>query len=103
VRACRICLDENSTRQNPFVTPCNCKGGLQYIHLDCVKTWLDSKKFIFIENGVISYFWDELQCEICKAFFLLKMWVEDQLVDLLKIDRPISGKYLVLESEMPSN
>jgi hypothetical protein len=57
---------------------------------------------VFSENGVTSYFWDELQCEICKAFFLLKMWVEGQIVDLLEIERPRSDRFMVLESDMPS-
>lgn len=102
-RVCRICLETEATQQNPLCTPCNCKGGSKYIHLECVKLWLDSKKLMFRTNGVRSFYWDDLQCEVCKAFFLLKMWVDGQLIDLLKIELPSSGQYIVLESSMASS
>lgn len=65
--------------------------------------WLNSKKFVYTQNGVTSYFWDDLQCEICKEFFLLKMWVNGQLVDLLSYPKPSNGKYMIFESDMPSS
>lgn len=41
---CRICLDECDSKKNPFLTPCKCTGSVRYIHLDCFKSWLVSKK-----------------------------------------------------------
>ena len=100
---CRICLDETYFNENPLVTPCNCIGSLKYIHLECVKTWLDSKKVSTIGLSVHSYFWDNLQCEICKAFFVLEMLIEGKKVSLLNFDLPDSGMYMILESDMPSS
>jgi len=38
-RACRICLDESETEENPFITPCKCAGSMKFIHLICLQEW----------------------------------------------------------------
>jgi E3 ubiquitin-protein ligase DOA10 len=57
---CRICLENDFTSDNPFLAPCDCRGGVEHIHLECVKTWLDSKKLTAVKGPVTSFFWDEL-------------------------------------------
>jgi len=41
---CRICLEEEGTSENPFITPCKCVGSVRHIHVQCVREWLDNKK-----------------------------------------------------------
>ncbi|CAD8098009.1 unnamed protein product [Paramecium primaurelia] len=58
---CRICLEDGQI--NAFIKPCECKGSIQYIHEDCLKTWL-------LRNHKI----DEIAanrvfCELCKKTF----------------------------------
>ena len=36
-KACRICLDDAETDDNPFITPCKCSGSMKFIHLECLK------------------------------------------------------------------
>ena len=46
-KLCRICLedeDPNDNGLNPFITPCNCVGSVKFIHVSCVREWLDAKK-----------------------------------------------------------
>ena len=43
-KACRICLDEAEDVDNPFIAPCNCAGSMRFIHLQCLREWLDSKR-----------------------------------------------------------
>lgn len=46
-KVCRICLDEEDPSDlgaNPLITPCSCTGSMRYIHVQCVREWLDSKK-----------------------------------------------------------
>ena len=38
-KACRICLDESETEENPFITPCKCAGSMKFIHLLCLQEW----------------------------------------------------------------
>ena len=44
---CRICLEEedpNDHGRNPFICPCSCTGSMKFIHVKCVREWLDAKK-----------------------------------------------------------
>lgn len=38
-KACRICLDDIETEENPFITPCKCSGSMKFIHLLCLREW----------------------------------------------------------------
>ena len=44
---CRICLEEENPdeiSENPFIVPCKCMGSMKYIHVKCMREWIDSKK-----------------------------------------------------------
>ncbi|KAG0242608.1 hypothetical protein BGX31_000133 [Mortierella sp. GBA43] len=41
-RLCRICLDSEddpTSETTRLISPCNCKGSAQYVHLGCLQTW----------------------------------------------------------------
>ena len=41
---CRICyLDEVDKENDPMVHLCNCKGGINYAHFNCIKHWMKTK------------------------------------------------------------
>jgi len=42
-KICRICLESECIKENPLIVPCNCKGTMQYVHLNCLKRWLFKK------------------------------------------------------------
>ncbi|KAH8739756.1 Ssm4 ring finger fused to a forkhead associated (FHA) domain [Cryptosporidium ryanae] len=49
-KCCRICLSDDgdgfnglSEPFNPLICPCDCKGSLEYVHLQCLRTWLESR------------------------------------------------------------
>jgi len=68
-RCCRICLDEEDADdpgENPFITHCGCQGSTKFIHVKCMREWLDVKKQSQNLDGVYSYYWEELTCELCK-------------------------------------
>jgi hypothetical protein len=48
---CRICLEENE----PFISPCRCRGTTQYVHQHCMERWLSTNK--------------RTQCEVCHYTF----------------------------------
>lgn len=99
---CRVCLETHCTELNPFIAPCQCKGGVQYIHLACVKYWLNSKRISMERVAIKSYYWEELQCEICKGLFELKTEINGEIVNLLEYDRP-DAPYMVIESDLLSS
>ena len=36
---CRFCLDSGQTAKNPLISPCSCKGSVEFIHLICLNRW----------------------------------------------------------------
>ena len=40
---CRICFSSSNSQGNPLINPCKCSGSVQFIHLQCLKTWLKVK------------------------------------------------------------
>ena len=67
---CRICLSpEEDPIDNPIINPCQCIGSVKYIHLECIREWLEGKKHKKETPYVNSYIWRGLECEICKAFY----------------------------------
>jgi E3 ubiquitin-protein ligase DOA10 len=42
---------------------------MKYIHLLCLREWLNGKKLVYNGDRVKSYFWKALECELCKAPF----------------------------------
>jgi hypothetical protein len=51
MKVCRICLDSEWC----LISPCDCKGTVQYVHLECLKKWRTiSKRF---------------KCEICNSYY----------------------------------
>lgn len=93
-RVCRICLDdtEDVSNGNPFIVPCKCTGSLKYIHLRCLREWTDSKKQYQAGKGISSYYWDNLNCELCKSSLDLVVHSAtdpDVKIFLLELDRPV--------------
>ena len=69
---CRICyIEEEDEKENPLVQPCQCSGSLRFIHLNCLKHWIQTRSCIKVENNecCIVFLFKEVQCEICKSKF----------------------------------
>lgn len=66
---CRICLGEENTVEFQLISVCKCAGTMQYIHISCLKEWIDSKKKFKRTEKVTTYLWKGLTCELCKARF----------------------------------
>ena len=66
--ACRICFNEEE-EGNPLISPCKWKGTLKFIHYNCLKSWLESKRTVKSTNTTISYHWASLEWELCKTSY----------------------------------
>ena len=58
-KKCRICLERIISNHN-FVSPCNCKGSLNWVHKSCLYKWRISNNY--------KHFFD---CDICKTSYKL--------------------------------
>ena len=100
---CKICYsEENDKIINPMVHLCNCKGGLNFAHFECIKHWMKTK-LIQIENTkktVKSYYIQSFNCEICKTPYPFKFKIDnnDKIYELIDIERPLNENYIILES-----
>ena len=64
---CRICLSCENQEENPLIaSPCKCSGSIQFIHVYCLQQWLKSKVVEKITDEVVSYYWQSLECDVCK-------------------------------------
>ena len=99
---CKICYSEETDPiNNPMVHLCNCKGGLNFAHFDCIKQWMKTKLQLR-ENSkktVKSYFIPKFNCEICKVPYPYKFKLNNrnEVFELIDIERP-KENYIILES-----
>ncbi len=99
-KICRICyMEEENELENPIVQPCHCSGSCKYIHLNCLKQWINTKSCLKVDqNEFCSVFlFTETECEICKTKFPDLINHNGKLHSLLDFSDEFSN-YLILES-----
>lgn len=97
IYSCRICLTEDSSKENPLITPCTCSGSMGWVHLECLQRWLSSKVATRDHNNSTSYSWKSLECELCKFKFPDRIQLKNNVYELLSVKKP-ENNYIVLES-----
>ena len=101
-KICRICFLEEDPLENfnnPLVQPCKCSGSLKYIHLNCLKHWLNTKSCNKQEsNKYFSMFLvNKVECEICKSKFPDFVKHKDKLYEILDFQSEFDN-YMTMES-----
>jgi hypothetical protein len=76
---------------------------MKYIHVECLKEWLEGKKHMKETPVVNSYIWKNLECEICKTSYTeissLSTGNDQGSVNLLNYTIHDDAKsYMVIES-----
>jgi len=103
---CRICLMEDNEKDNPLITPCKCSGSMKFIHHACLKQWFHGKRVMKQSPIVTTYFWKNLECELCKHPYPYETRSLDgrSWLNIIDYDTPLPKKdgtasyYIVLES-----
>ena len=100
---CKICyLEETDKKNDPFVHLCKCKGGLSFAHFNCIKEWMKSKMQMYLNENknVKTYYVKGFNCEICKVPYPFRFHLPgiEKPFELLDIQKPSSGHYIILES-----
>ena len=99
-KICRICyMEEEDGEENPLVQPCICSGSMKYIHLKCLKHWINTRSFDKVEsNDLCSIFIIKpVECELCKTKFPDFIRHNGKLFALLDFNYEYKN-YLILES-----
>lgn len=93
---CRICLTEGSTEDDPLVTPCVCKGSIEFVHLGCLRHWIKGRLNLS-ENTGGSYFFRPLACELCKAVYPTYVYQNSERQHLVEVPHT-QPPFIVLEN-----
>lgn len=98
-KLCRICYIEENDEENPLVRPCTCSGSMKYIHLNCLKHWINTRSFDKVDsNGICSIFmFKPLECELCKTKFPDFIRHNGKLFSLIDFQHEFKS-YMTLES-----
>ena len=97
---CRICLLEGSaSEEDPLIQACSCRGSIQYVHLGCLRYWINGR-LCLSDSSKHAYLFRQLACELCKANYPVEVEMPDQsripLVPMPETHAP----YIVLENMM---
>lgn len=108
---CRFCWVNETTEDNPLLSSCKCRGGVQYVHYQCLKEWVKTKRSFKEHPHISSYQFRQFECEICKTpypyvfkaagkkYKLIEIPVQNARANnLLGHNNRPTGDYLVLES-----
>ena len=94
---CRICFEPGEDNHNVLLSPCICSGSLRYIHVECLRRWLDGQLQVKqFENGGGSYLIRTITCEICKSVYSKSVY------ESILIPRP-NCPHIILEDFVPTN
>lgn len=97
--SCRICLLEGPAEDDPLIAPCNCKGSIEYVHLGCLRHWIEGRLNLSEALSGGSFFYRPLTCELCKGGYPMYVNLGDggerqPLVEVPKTKPP----FIVLEN-----
>lgn len=57
---CRFCLASKISQTNPLISPCQCKGTVEFVHLKCLNRW---RRMDIARNG--------RQCSLCLTNYII--------------------------------
>lgn len=100
---CRICLLEGTgADEDPLIEACNCRGSIQYVHLGCLRYWINGR-LCLSDSSKHAYLFRQLACELCKSNYPVEVQNSDgskvPLVPMPETRAP----YIVLENMMRSD
>ncbi len=52
---CKICHEDKSTRKNPLLHPCRCRGSIGCTHKECLQKWISVSKRIHCSECKTAY------------------------------------------------
>lgn len=71
---------------------------MKFIHFNCLKNWLESWWETKTTEYSYSYYWWELQCELCKTTFPDKISYKSKELKILDYKVPEDQPYIIIET-----
>lgn len=80
-----------------FITPCKCKGSCEFVHVFCLKKWLQNKITYKAIGNTLHYQWKKFECEVCKEAMPKEICIDGICISLIDIRRP-ELPYIIMEN-----
>eukprot|EP00929_Paragymnodinium_shiwhaense_P023627 TRINITY_DN14755_c0_g1_i1.p1 TRINITY_DN14755_c0_g1~~TRINITY_DN14755_c0_g1_i1.p1 ORF type:complete len:420 (+),score=68.69 TRINITY_DN14755_c0_g1_i1:208-1467(+) len=93
---CRICFTGGS-EENPLVAPCQCKGSITHVHLECLRHWIAASRLDMMGGEGGSFLYRPVPCELCKAVYPTYVKVKEERVPLVEVPKTVPP-FIVLEN-----
>lgn len=78
-----------------LISPCQCKGSCERVHVGCLKYWLQQKLSKQFTNYADYYSFKNMSCELCKAQLPISIIRGGEKSDLVAFNLPTSN-YIML-------
>ncbi|OMJ83918.1 hypothetical protein SteCoe_15078 [Stentor coeruleus] len=92
---CRLCLTKNE-ENNPFVSPCGCKGSIKYAHIKCFQNYIRPHIIVSEKGKCVKYTVRNLMCEISKCKISRKI-IRDSFLFCCVDTKNAVPPYIILE------
>ena len=98
-KTCKICFSDEQFNDddNLFISPCKCKGSCQYVHIGCLRVWLNSRLTPKSLGNTLYFHWKKLECEVCKEPMPKVIEYGEKRISLFSINRP-QLPYILMEN-----
>ncbi len=99
-RFCRVCYCDDKEVDSALLNPCNCLGGVKYIHFSCLQQWLKSRcvtRSVSNENCMM-YTVKQMECEICKAILPDVVKYRDRRYEIYEFVKPNFKSWISIET-----
>lgn len=97
---CRICLlDGSGTDEDPLIQACSCRGSIQYVHLGCLRYWINGR-LCLTDASKHAYLFRQLACELCKVNYPVEVEMQDATRVPLVPMPETRAPFIVLENMM---
>ncbi|XP_026191683.1 uncharacterized protein LOC34619087, partial [Cyclospora cayetanensis] len=98
---CRICLLEGNQEGDPLISPCDCKGSIRFVHLECLRHWITGR-LNFHEQQQKPIFVRQLLCELCKIPYPTAINYNNKRLQVVTVPKT-EPPFLVLENMVGSH
>ncbi len=105
-KICRICLGTFFQKENPFISPCLCKGTMEFVHLHCLQKNIKSKliKFDNLNDLIRIYYFSNFSCELCGMIYPKSIYLKEKKISfqIFDFNLPLTN-FIFMESISNNN
>ena len=100
---CRVCYSDEKAVDSPLISPCKCNGGLKYIHLSCLRNWIEARAILKTNESndeCLKYEINQVNCEICQEPYPDYIYIKekDNFYEIFDFIQMKFNNYIILET-----